>query len=81
MMEVTCQAASCQSYQVMQYSIGLGILWEGGGKMNAYLIGGSQNHMVIAESMTKALLAYEKQYGEPPNEIKLFSQYVIVDTQ
>lgn len=46
--------------------------------MNAYTCGGSQNHVVIANNMKKAAEIYQKVYGEEPEELKLFSIYVIL---
>ena len=46
--------------------------------MNVYTCGGRQNHCVVAESMKKAAELYNAEYKVEPEELKLFSVYVIV---
>ena len=46
--------------------------------MNLYSCETFPNSYVVAESMTKAIEAYEKEYGEPPNQLRKISGYVII---
>ena len=46
--------------------------------MNLYSCETFPHSYIVAESMTKAIEAYEKEYGEPPNQLRKISGYVII---
>lgn len=46
--------------------------------MNAYVTGDYQKHCIVAQNMQEAVKLYVEKYGEEPEEIELFSEYVLV---
>lgn len=46
--------------------------------MKAYSCGGYKNHIVIADNMAEAAKVYLKVYEMEPKELKILSDYVII---
>lgn len=49
--------------------------------MNVYTCGDIQHHCIVASSMSRASELYTREYGKEPEELKLYSEYVIVDEE